>query len=74
MARPMAELPPAQTTPSHAEWENEGGQLAAVPEPALLLPEGIVATEVTHYAVGPYRYGKLADALAELSRQGARKA
>jgi len=68
----MPERPSAQTTPSQAEWDNEGGRLAAPPEPAL--PEGIVAIEATHYAVGPYRYGKLADAHAELVRQQSREA
>lgn len=65
----MPDSTPAQTAASQAEWENEGGTLGASVGPAI--PDGIVAIEATQYAVGPYRYGKLADALAELARQQA---
>lgn len=33
------------------------------------LPDGITAITVTSYKVGPYNYGRLADAMAEHHRQ-----
>lgn len=36
------------------------------------LPAGISAITVTNYKVGPYTYGRLADAMAEYQRQKVR--
>ncbi|MGI8944199.1 MAG: hypothetical protein ACR2FJ_08240 [Qipengyuania sp.] len=47
-------------------WENEGGALRGAEE---AVPEGITTRMVPEYKVGPYRYGDLDHARAELARQ-----
>lgn len=59
----------AETTaqPGTGDWESEGGALE--PNPALTLPEEVIAVTSVHYRVGPYSYARLEDALAEHRRQ-----
>jgi hypothetical protein len=47
-------------------WESEGGSIAPTPD---ILPSGITMMLRPEYRVGPYAYGDLALAKAELSRR-----
>lgn len=49
------------------EWENGGGALAL--DNRTLLPDDVIAVQVTHYRVGQYRYTDLGDAMAQHHRQ-----
>lgn len=51
-------------------WESEGGALASSDKP--LIPEGVIAIQVTHYRVGQYTYTNLDDAMAEYRRQSSK--
>jgi hypothetical protein len=62
----LPDTPPAQATAT-GRWEGEGGSLAAHGSDAL--PDGVTATAMTQYRVGPYSYTNLDDALAEHRRQ-----
>ena len=60
----MADLPSA-TPALRPDIDADGAGLSA---PERLLPEGVIAETTTIYRVGPYRYSKLEDALAEHGR------
>ena len=62
--------PPTRASSSQlatGEWENEGGTVH--PHTPTTLPDGIVAVTSVNYLVGPYRYSRLEDALAEHGRR-----
>jgi len=58
---------PSPSPKGTGAWESEGGSLA--PQESVELPQGISASTVTHYRVGPYSYTNLDDAMAQYNRQ-----
>lgn len=62
---PLPETPLAAALEA-AEWEDEGGALAAAER--VRIPPEIEAVTVTRYRVGPYTYSTLADAMAQYRR------
>lgn len=51
---------------SRAEWENEGGATAR--RRAVELPSEIEVETITYYRIGPFKYTKLKDAMAQVRR------
>jgi hypothetical protein len=62
----LPDAPPVEATGA-GRWEGDGGSLS--PHGSDALPDGVTATSMTHYRVGPYSYTNLDDALAEHRRQ-----